>query len=147
MEGTVVFKTQIGNILQKLEEWQKKWQIQLNPSNCKVLCILNKGSPPVKKYAFCELEIEEVEDITYLGITLTSELKWDQQLSIVSSKVLGMVRRNLDNCPRWVRKDLKGIQKPERVKRNAVRFCIGNSNPYKSVTEMLLELNWKTIAT
>ena len=58
MEGTVVFKTQIGNILQKLEEWQKKWQMQLNPSKCKELCILNKRSPPVKKYALCELEIE-----------------------------------------------------------------------------------------
>ena len=72
----------------------------------KLLCISNKRSPPVKKYTFCGVELEQVDDITYLGITLTSKLKWDQHVSTVSSKasqVLGVVRRNLHNCPRSVR--------------------------------------------
>lgn len=37
---------------------QKKWQIQLNLLKCKLLCISNKTSPPVKKYSFCGLELE-----------------------------------------------------------------------------------------
>ena len=80
--------------------------MQFNPSKCKVLCISNKRSPPVRKYTFCGVELEQVEDFIYLGITLTSKLKWDQHVSTVSSKaskVLGVVRRNLYNCPRSVR--------------------------------------------
>ena len=62
--------------------------------------------PPVKKYTFGGVELEQVEDIIYLGITLTNNLKWDQHLSTVSSKVskaLGIVRRNLYHCLRSVR--------------------------------------------
>ena len=145
--------------------------MQFNPSKCKILCISNKRSPPVKKYTFCGVELEQVDDITYLGITLTSKLKWDQHVSTVSSKasqVLGVVRRNLYNCPRSVRetpyKTLvrptleyaraawdphyeKDIQKLERVQRKAARFCAGNYNPYASVTDMLQELNCETLAT
>jgi len=35
----------------------------------------------------------------------------------------------------------------ERVQRKAVQFCTGNYNPYASVTEMLQEPNWETLAT
>ena len=117
------------------------------------------------------IAIAIVEDINYLGITLTSNLKWDQHLSTVSSKaskVLGIVRRNLHHRPRSVRETAyknsvrptleygsaawdpyyeKDIQKPERVQRKAARFCAGNYNPYASVTEMLRELSWETLAS
>ena len=86
--------------LQKLEQWQNQWQMQFNPSKCKVLCISKKRSPPVMKYTFCGVELEQVENITCLGITLTSKLKWDQHKA---SKVLCVVRRNFHNCPRSVR--------------------------------------------
>ena len=92
--------------LQNLEQWQNQWQMQFNPSKCKVLCVSNKRYPPVKKYTFCGVELEQVDDITYLGITLTSKLKWDKHVSSVSSKaskVLGVVRRNLHICARSVR--------------------------------------------
>ena len=39
------------------------------------------------------------------------------------------------------------IQKLERVQRKAARFCAGNYNLDASVTEMLQELNWETLAT
>ena len=78
------------------------------------------------------------------------------------------MRRNLHNCPRSVRETAyktlvrptleyasaawdphyeKDIQKLERVQRKAARFCAGNYNPYASVTDMLQELNWETLAT
>lgn len=44
--------------LQKLEQWQNQWQMQFNPSKCKVLCIPDKRSPPVIKYTFCGDEME-----------------------------------------------------------------------------------------
>ena len=140
--------------LRKLEQWQNQWQMQFNPSKCKVLYISNKRSPPVKKFPLCGVELEQVEEITYLGITLTSKLKWDQHASSVSSKaskVLGVVRRNLHICPRLVRKTAyktlvrptleygsaawdpyydKDIKKLERVQRKAAQFCAGNYNKH-----------------
>ena len=145
--------------------------MQFNPSKCKVLCISNKRSPPVKKYTLCGVELEQVEEITYLGTTLTSKLKLDQHISSVSSKafkVLGVVRRNLHICPRSVSETAyktlvrptleygsaawdpyydKDIEKLERVQRKAARFCAGNYNPHASVTEMLKDLSWDTLAT
>lgn len=127
--------------------------------------------PPVKKYTFGGVELEQVEDIIYLGITSTNNLKWDKHLTTVSSKVskaLGIVRRNLYHCLRSVRETAyktlvrptleygsaawdpyyeKDIQKLERVQRKAARFCAGKYNPYASVTEMLQELNWETLAS
>ena len=35
----------------------------------------------------------------------------------------------------------------ERVQRKAARFCAGNYNPYTSVTKMLKDLSWDTLAT
>ena len=96
--------------LKKLEQWQNRWQMKCNPSKCKVLCISNKRSP----YTFCGVELKQVEDITYLGITLTSKLKWDQHVSTVASKaskVLSIMRRNLHHCPRLVIKR-NGVQDP-----------------------------------
>ncbi len=73
--------------------------------------------------------------------------------------------RNLHNCPRSVRETAykssvlptleyasaawdphyeKDNQKLERVQRKAARFCAGNC---ASVTDMLQELNWETLAT
>ena len=133
--------------------------------------ISNKRSPPVKKYTLCGVELEQIEEITYLGITLSSKLKWDQHVSSVSSKaskVLGVVRRNLHICPRSVRETAyktlvrptleygsaawdpyfdKDIKKLERVQRKAARFCAGNYSPHASVTEMLKDLSWDTLAT
>ena len=91
--------------------------------------------------------------------------------STVSSKackVLGVERRNLYNCPRSVRETAyktlvrrtpeygsaacdpyheKDFEKLEGVQRKAARFWAFNYNPYASVTEMLKELNWETLAT
>ena len=122
-------------------------------------------------YTFCGVELEQVENITYLRITLTSKLKWDQHVSSVSnktSKVLGIVPWNLHTCPRSVREMVlkslvwppleygsaawdpyykKDIQRLETVQRKAAWFWAGSYNPYTSVTEMLQELNWETLAT
>ena len=100
-----------------------------------------------------------------------SILKWDQHVSSVSSnasKVVSVVRRNLHICPRSVRETAyktlvrrtleygsaawdpyygMDIKKLERVQRKAARFCAGNYNLHASVTEMLKDLSWDTLAT
>ena len=92
--------------LNKLEIWQHEWQMQFNPSKCIIICISNKQSPPQRTYFFCGSKLERVDSASYLGITVNSELRWSKHISSISSKVsrsLGLIQRNLWNCPRKVR--------------------------------------------
>ena len=81
----------------KLKQWQNLWQMEFNPEKCKILCISNKRCPPPMKYMFCGVELEQVDEIPYLGIIITRKLKWNQHVSSVAAKatqVLGLVRQN-----------------------------------------------------
>ena len=146
----------------ELECWQDRWQIKFNPSKCKIIRISTKKSPPLKKYVFCGSELDEVDSVSYLGVTLTKNLKWSQHVSSISckpSKVLCLIKRNFWNCSRSVKETVyttlvrpkkleygceasdphfkKNISSLERVQRKAARrFCLNNYQPTASVTEM-----------
>ena len=50
--------------------------------------------------------LENVESIKYLGVTITSDLKWNSYMRNVCSKAkrtLGSLRRNLFSCPQDVK--------------------------------------------
>ena len=50
--------------------------------------------------------LENVESIKYLGVTITSDLKWNSHIRNVCSKAnrtLGFLRRNLFSCPQDVK--------------------------------------------
>ena len=107
--GVVVEDADCDNLqddLNKLEIWQNEWQMQFNPSKCNIICISNKQSPPQRPYFFCGSKLEQVDSASYLGITVDSKLKWPEHISSISSKAsrsLGLIKRNLWNCPRKVR--------------------------------------------
>ena len=77
-----------------------------NPAKCKTICLSTKKAPPQRKYVFCGAELEQVDSISYLGVILNDNLKWSNHVSSISgkaSKVLGMIKRNLWNCPKKVK--------------------------------------------
>ena len=50
--------------------------------------------------------LENVESIKYLGVTITSDLKWNSHIRNVCSKANrthGFLRRNLFSCPQVVK--------------------------------------------
>ena len=172
--GVVVDDSDCDNLqddLNKLEIWQHEWQMQFNPSKCNIICISNKQRPPQRTYFFCGSKLEQVDSASYLGITVNSKLKWSEHISSISSKAsrsLGLIKRNLWNCPRKVRETAytsivrpkleyasasrdphfkKDISVLERVQRKAARFCLQNFNKTASVTHMLSDLNWDTLET
>ena len=172
--GVVVDDSDCDNLqddLNKLEIWQHEWQMQFNPSKCNIICISNKQRPPQRTYFFCGSKLEQVDSASYLGITVNSKLKWSEHISSISSKAsrsLGLIKRNLWNCPRKVRETAytsivrpkleyasaswdphfkKDISVLERVQRKAARFCLQNFNKTASVTHMLSDLNWDTLGT
>ena len=155
--------------LYKLEQWQNLLQMDFNPEKCKILCISKKRCPPQMKYMLCGVELDQVDEISYLGITITSKMKWNHHASSVAgkaTKMLGMVRRNLWNCPKQVKETAyKSIVRPkleyasaawdldlkmnkvtlEKVQRKAARFCSKNYNPMANVTDMMQDLEWESL--
>ena len=159
---------QLQEDLQQLEVWQCKWQMVFNPTKCKTICISTKKTPPQIKYTFCGVELEQVNSFSYLGVTITEDLKWSKHITSIAGKaseVLGMIKRNLWSCPKdvkvtaykalvrpkleyasaawdlYLQKDIVAL---EKVQRKAARFCTNNYHQ-QQVSEMLEDLGWHTL--
>ena len=96
-------------------------------------------------------------------------MKWSNHVSSISgkaNKVLGLIKRNLWNCPKQVKETVytaivrpkleyacavwdpylqKDINSLERVQRKATRFCTNGYHPTASVTDMIQEFSWQTL--
>ena len=115
-------------------------------------------------------DLENVESIKYLGVTITSDLRWNIHVSNVCTKAnrtLGFLKRNLYSCPQEVKEAAyKGLVRPvldygssvwdpsgvvlqeelESVQKRAARFVTGNYN-YEtgSMTGILGQLKWESL--
>jgi len=72
--------------LHRLESWQYHWQMEFNPSKCKVVTISHNNNPPQRKYVFCGVELERVDSFPYLGVIITNKLKWSAHVSTTAAK-------------------------------------------------------------
>ena len=92
-----------------LEQWEKIWDMQFNPSKVQVLHITKKVSPLNTKYILHTIELESVSAAKYLlGITIADDLSWSPHIDITSKKAnqtLGFLKRII----RVNNKDLKSI--------------------------------------
>ena len=111
-------------------------------------------------------DLENIESIKYLGVTITSDLRWNTHVSNVCTKtnrILGFLRRNLHSCPQEVKEAAyKGLVRPvldygssvwdppgvvlqgelESEQKRAARFVTGNySYETGSMTGILDNLN------
>ena len=66
----------LQNDLSKLHRWTQKWQLPLNTSKCKVMCISNKRRPLQYSYSVNNIALEWVDTFSYLGIKIDRKLKW-----------------------------------------------------------------------
>ena len=139
--------------IDRLGSWARKWGMRFQPVKCNMMQLTRKR---IKKiYASYTLEgtnLEKVESIKYLGVTITSDLRWNTHVSNVCTKAnrtLGFLRRNLHSCPQEVKEAAyKGLVRPvldygssvwdppgvvlqeelESVQKRAARFVTGNCN-------------------
>ena len=114
--------------------------------------------------------LENVENIKYLGVTITNDLRWNTHVSNVCTKAnrtLGFLGRNLYACPQEVKEvAYKGLVRPvleysgsvwdpsgvglrdelEKVQNRAARFVTENYNfETGSMTGILEHLKWKSL--
>ena len=95
--------------------WKRGMRFQ--PLKCNMMQLTRKRIKKIRaSYTFERIDFENVESIRYLGITITSDLRWNTHASNVCTKAnrtLGFLRRNLNPCPKEVKEAAyKGLVRP-----------------------------------
>jgi hypothetical protein len=160
---------QLQSDLDKLGHWETLWQMVFHPDKCKVLTITNKHKNNRIKpnYTLNGHTLEHVTEAQYLGITIKSDLNWNQHIANntqKASRALGFLRRNLRinsikvkqqayfTYVRPIVEYASTVWDPyqayqqhqlEMVQRRAARFVCHRYRRTSSVTNMLVGLSWE----
>ena len=92
--------------------------MRFQPAKCNMMQLTRKRIKKIHaSYTLEGTDLENVESIKYLGVTITSDLRWNTHVSNVCTKAnrtLGFLRRNLlYSCPKDVKEAAyKGLVRP-----------------------------------
>ena len=157
--------------INRLGNWARKWGMKFQPVKCNMMQLTRKHLNKIQ--AFYTLEgavLENVDNIKYLGLTITNDLKWNTHISNICTKAnrtLGFLRRTLFSCPQNVKEaPHKGMVRPileyassvwdlhtdklqeelEKVQNRVSRFVTRNY-VYEtgSMTGIFGQLKWKSL--
>ena len=67
--------------IDRLHSWATTWQMQFNSSKCHILSISHKRNPGLSSYYLGTDQLSSVDSYPYLGITVSSDLRWDKHVS------------------------------------------------------------------
>ena len=147
------------------------WQMQFNIDKCFILRVGRPKHKLVHSYTLHNQNLSETDSAKYLGLTITSDLQWNQHINNVTNKansILGLLRRNLripsqtikthayQSLVRphleyastvWDPHTQKNIHKLDMVQRRAARYTCNRYHNISSVTEMVGHLGWEPLAT
>jgi hypothetical protein len=84
--------------LHRLERWEKAWGMEFHLWKCNSMSSTRPRSPFEHRYTLKGHILEDVKEAKYLGLTLSSNLTWNNHIGNITSKankLLGSLRRNL----------------------------------------------------
>ena len=85
--------------LDKLVEWEKTWQMEFHPDKCEIISITRKRNPVKYPYTLHGHLLKHVDVVKYLGVKISHDLPWNNNIDYVTSKAnptLEFVRRNIN---------------------------------------------------
>ena len=89
--------------IDQLGSWARKWGMRFQPVKWNIMQLKRKRIKMIHaSYTLERTDLENVESIKYLRVTITSVLRWNTHVSNVCTKAnstLGFLRRNLYSCP------------------------------------------------
>ena len=103
--------------IDRLGSWARKWGMRFQPVKCNMMQLTRKRIKKIHaSYTIEGTDLENVERIKYLGVTIISVLRWNTHVSNVCTKdnrTLGFLRRNLHSFPQEVKgAGFKGLVRP-----------------------------------
>ena len=87
--------------LRKLMQWEQSWSMEFHPDKCKVLRITNKRKVIKYRYLLHNVNLKEVSNAEYLGVTMNTRLSWKKHVHEICGKAnqtRQFLRRNLVAC-------------------------------------------------
>ena len=135
--------------------------LQFNIDKCFILRVGRPKHKLVHLYTLHNQNLSETDSAKYLGLTITSDLQWNQHINNITNKansILGLLRRNLripsqtikthayQSLVRphleyastvWDPHTQKNIHKLDMVQRRAARYTCNRYHNISSVTEMV----------
>jgi ribonuclease P/MRP protein subunit RPP40 len=99
------------NILQwdlnTLHQWSQLWQMQFHVSNCYAMRLTSTRNKKLTcNYTMDGQALTETMSTPNMGVQLSHNLKWNNHTNVITYKanrMLGFIRRNLNNTPQTVR--------------------------------------------
>ena len=156
--------------IDRLGCWARKWGMRFQPVKCNMQVTRKRIKKINASYNLEGTVLDNVENIKYLGVTITNDLKWNTHVSNICTKAnrtLGFLRRNLSACPQDVKESAyKGLVRPvleygssvwdpssillqeelEKVQKRAARNVTGNYiYETGSMTGILEQLKWESL--
>ena len=100
-----------------LGSWARKWGMRFQPVKCNTMQLTRKRIKKIHaSYTLEGTDLENVESIKYLGVTIISDLRWNTHVNnvcIKANRTLGFLRRNLYSFPQEVKEAAyKGLVRP-----------------------------------
>ena len=97
----------------------RKWGMRFQPVKCNMMQLTRKWIQKIPaSYTLEGTDLENVESIKYLGVTIINDLRWNTHVHVSNvctktNKTLGFLRRNLHPCPQEVKEAAyKGLGPP-----------------------------------
>jgi hypothetical protein len=78
--------------LNTLADWSRVWQMEFHPGKCNVIHFTRSRSPFHTKYHLYDQELETVSSVKYLGVTISSDLRWNKHTTAVRNAASGSLR-------------------------------------------------------
>ena len=156
--------------LDLLASWEKRWRMEFHPEKCQVIPITRNRNVIHNTYTLNGHTLSTTSNTKYLGVNLSSDLRWNNHIDNITTKAnrtLSFVRRNIKiSSPRlrtqayfslvrplleyaspvWDPYTQDNINKIEMIQRRAARYVKNNYDRTASVTSMLEDLNWRSLA-
>lgn len=157
--------------LNTIAEWCSDWQMTINVKKSACMTITRKKQPSNFRYNINGAALTNVQRHKYLGLTITSDLRWDEHIEHVTSSAmqkLFFLRRSLQLAPTstkllayktfirpileygntvWFPHTVTNIKKIEKVQRKAIRFIHNKFKRDDSPTTLLAVSGLPTLET
>ena len=103
--------------INQLGNWARKWGMRFKPVKCNMMQLTRKHLNKFQaSYTLEGTVLENVDNIKYLGVTITNDLNWNTHISNICTKAnrtLGFLRGTLFSCPQNVKEAAyKGMVRP-----------------------------------
>ena len=108
-DDTIVYLTITSDVdrvrlqedLDRLAHWTQTWKMSFHPEKCNILSITKKlkRNPLTNCYILHGHQLEQVQSAKYLGVSITSDMKWSEHIANICKKAnntLSFLRRNLN---------------------------------------------------